>query len=294
MANMVDFEKYIENKCNVIQMGDITFSTCFYALNSKFDVSTYSMWINNFISITNKFNLVIYTDDYGVGLIDTMEKQNIKIIIKPIEEFYCYQYKDAWINNHKYNYLLNDKVCWEVNMLWSEKIHFVKQTIDNKYFDTTYYGWCDIGYFRNREYDTPIELLDDWGDANSFYNAHSSKIVYGRVNMDKNIMNEIFKISNNRLPNGLTVDKIPEHRTTLAGGFFILHKKNIEWWHETYYNKLILYFENKRVIKDDQIILVDCIFQNISRFTLLLEPDMRYDHWFMFQRYLSPKYMANA
>jgi len=38
------------------------------------------------------------------------------------------------------NILLNNKSCWELNMLWAEKIHFVKETIERKYFDTEFYG----------------------------------------------------------------------------------------------------------------------------------------------------------
>jgi hypothetical protein len=44
-------------------------------------------------------------------------------------------------------------------MLWSEKISFVKETMDNQYFNTEYYGWCDIGYFRNRSNDLHTVFL---------------------------------------------------------------------------------------------------------------------------------------
>jgi hypothetical protein len=52
--------------------------------------------------------------------------------------------------------------AWELNMLWSEKIAFVQETIRNHYFDTEYYGWCDIGYFRNRQADTHTSNLMSW------------------------------------------------------------------------------------------------------------------------------------
>jgi hypothetical protein len=123
--------------------------------------------MNNFISIVNNFNLVIYTDENSSKYIDTKENPKIKIIIKPIEEFYNYKYKDFWVENHKKNFSLNEKSCWELNMLWSEKISFVKETIERRYFDTNFYGWCDIGYFRNRlgEYtDTNTKLLSNWAN----------------------------------------------------------------------------------------------------------------------------------
>ena len=100
--------------------------------------------MNNFISIVNNFSLVIYTDENSCKYINTNGNPNIKIIIKSLEQFYNYKYKDYWIENHKKNVLLNDKSCWELNMLWSEKIWFVNETIERKYFDTEFYGWCEI------------------------------------------------------------------------------------------------------------------------------------------------------
>ena len=56
----------------------ITFSSCFYIIKSKFDPSVYVTWMNNFISIVNQFNLVIYTDDNSRKYIDTKGNTKIK------------------------------------------------------------------------------------------------------------------------------------------------------------------------------------------------------------------------
>ena len=125
----------------------ITFSSCFYIIKSKFDPSIYIQWMNNFISMVNNFNLVIYTDENSRKYIETNGNHRITVVIKPIEQFYNYKYKEYWIANHEKNLLLNDKSCWELNMLWSEKIWFVKDTIERKLYETEFYGWCDIGYF---------------------------------------------------------------------------------------------------------------------------------------------------
>jgi len=100
----------------------ITFSSCFYIIKSKFESSIYIEWMNNFISIVNNFYLVIYTDQSSFKYINTKNNPKIKIVIKPLESFYNYQYKDNWIKNHEKNYLLNDKSCWELNMLIGEII----------------------------------------------------------------------------------------------------------------------------------------------------------------------------
>ena len=103
----------------------ITFSSCFYIINSKFHPEKYIEWMNNFISIVNNFNLVIYTDENTLKYIDSKNKPNIKVIIKPLDKFYNYKYKEYWIKNHEKNFLLNDKSCWELNMLWAEKIYSI-------------------------------------------------------------------------------------------------------------------------------------------------------------------------
>ena len=59
----------------------------------------------------------------------------------------------------------------------------------------------------------------------------------------------------------------------------------INWWHEAYYNKLQLYFDNNYLVKDDQVIVIDNICSDVKSFCLHMEND-RYDNWFMFQRKL--------
>ena len=265
----------------------ITFSSCFYVIKSKFDPRIYIEWMNNFISIVNNFNLVIYTDLKSVNYIDTKNNLKIKIIIKSLDNFYGYKYKDYWIKNHENNYLLNDKSCWELNMLWSEKIQFVKETYQNKYFDTEFYGWCDIGYFRNRPEDIHTSKLNNWGNIKADLKKYANKICYACITNNDGYINFLHKIVNNRNDIGLPITPIPAHQNSIAGGFFILHRDNIEWWSTTYDDRLKLYFENGYLVKDDQIILVDCILSNLDRFTLFRENINNIDNWFMFQRILN-------
>ena len=265
----------------------ITFSSCFYIIKSKFDHRIYVEWMNNFISIVNKFNLVIYTDENSFKYIDTKNNPKIKIIIKSLDKFYNYKYKDYWIKNHKNNHLLNDKSCWQLNMLWSEKIQFIKQTYENKYFDTEFYGWCDIGYFRNRPHDIHTSRLTNWGNNQVILRNNIDKISYACIKNDDGYMNFLHNLVNSRNDKKLPVIPIPAHQNSIAGGFFILHKNNIEWWTTTYDNKLKLYFENNYLVKDDQIILVDCIHSNLEKFNLFRENNDHFDNWFMFQRILN-------
>ena len=266
----------------------ITFSSCFYIIKSKFSIETYINWMNNFISIVNNFNLVIYTDENSSKYINTRENPRIKIVIKPFYEFYNYKYKDYMIKNHEKNILLKDRIEWEVSMLWNEKIWFVNDTIKNNYFVSDFYGWCDIGYFRNNPHDMHTNNLSNWANKRKISFLNKSHIHYACICNNRSYMNYLNKIINEKNDKGLPIQPIPPDQMSIAGGFFILHIDKIDWWCKTFENKLKLYFENNYLVKDDQIILIDCILSNETKneFNIIKEMDPRFDNWFLFQRYL--------
>jgi hypothetical protein len=260
----------------------ITFSSCFYVLKTKFSTDTYISWMNNFISIVNEFNLVIYTNENSVKHIDTKENPKIKIIIKPLEQFNTYKYKNDWIRNHENNTTMNDRIVWQVNMLWNEKIWFVNETCKNKYFDTPYYGWCDIGYFRLPSRNGTCDL-SRWANSDKISKLTIDKVYYGLV---ENNIEHIRAMVSNKNSIGLPIQPIPPGQVSIAGGFFIVHRSKIDWWLETFYKKLELYLHNNYLVKDDQMIVIDCILTQPDEFILCQEHDPRYDNWFMFQRIL--------
>ena len=60
----------------------------------------------------------------------------------------------------------------------------------------------------------------------------------------------------------------------------------LEWWHTIYYKRLNDYFTHKYLVKDDQMVIIDCIINNLKNFKLIEEPDLRKDRWFVFQSFL--------
>jgi len=264
----------------------LVLSSCWYKLNCKFNEEKYKVWINNFLNNINNFYLVIYTNKDSYKMIKQYEDNSrIKIILLDLEEFYNYKYKDFWIKNHEKNYLLNTKICWEVNMLWAEKISFVKRTIDNKYFNGEWFGWCDIGYFRGRDNDIPNQLIKQWPNPLKIQELNNSKIYYAKVNNNQNVFNSYMRTLLDKNVVGLPKNIIPYDQISIAGGFFLIHNTKIDWWHTMFDNKLKLYFDNDRLVKDDQIIVLDNICCNIANF-VLVEERTNYDNWFLFQRYL--------
>ena len=231
--------------------------------------------------------MVIYTDKESCECFSKYKHNpKIKIIIKPFEEFYTYKYKDSWEKNHERNTLLNDRTEWRLNALWSEKVHFVHETMENKYFDTEFYAWCDIGYFRNRNEDLHTDKLLHWPNYNTINKLDKNKIYYGCINNNNNYMNNLYNLINNKNSLGLPDKPMPPNQQSIAGGFFIIHKNKIDWWVNTYDTKLALYFKHNYLVKDDQIIIADCIFSQQTEFVLFREENRNFDNWFMFQRIL--------
>ena len=271
----------------------ITLSTCWYILKSKFDIKTYLSWITNLLSIVSNFNLVIFTDHNSfktlINLIDFTNKQ-IKIIFKPFDCFYTYKYKDFWIQNHKKSHLfLHSHIDWQVNMLWNEKVFLVNETIQNKYFDTLYYGWCDIGYFRNRSIDLHTHFLNKWPNNHKLLNGPLSKnyIHYGCVQNNiftySSLQNDIKSHYLNKSENQPTYQM---EALCFAGGFFLLKRELIDTYMKLYDEKLMYYFTHNFTIKDDQTIIMDLILTNPTLFCSHTEDDSNFENWFMFQRLL--------
>jgi hypothetical protein len=283
----------------------LTLSTCWYNIKSKFPSTKYIEWTNNFLSIVNQFNLVIYTDKESFHFLKPIFFNNpsitnkinvkIKIIIKPFHHFYGYKYKDHWINNHiSSNLILHNKICWELVMLWCEKVHFVNETVQNKYFDTLFYGWCDIGYFRNNsdnihtshllEWPNPLKLLDPSFLKKGIHYACVENDNRQLISLQQDIYHHYKNIQQDPLFKSQPTNKLENN--CFAGGFFIIRPMFTQLFSQLFDDKLKYYFDNKYIVKDDQTILLDCIFSNRDLFCLHWEQNVYYDNWFMFQRLL--------
>lgn len=272
----------------------LTLSTCYYNIKSKFSPTKYLIWANNLLSIVNNFNLVIYTNRKSFALLKILFVANsaiakkinvkIKIVIKPFNCFFGYKYKDKWIHNHLTSGLeLHQNIDWELNMLWCEKIHFVNETITNKYFVTPFYGWCDIGYFRNRSNDTNTNILTEWPNPLKLLSL-TKGIHYACVENNQNIYTALLDDIRNKDQNKQPTNKLLNN--AIAGGFFIIRHHIIKAYAAIFDTKLKYYFDNGYTVKDDQTILLDCIATNPALFCLHWEQHQQYDKWFMFQRIL--------
>jgi hypothetical protein len=289
----------------------LTIVSCFYKINTynfilKHEWEKYIEWITKFLTIVKNFNLVIFMDKYTYDYIcecklnEIIESKSdkIKIVIKEKKDFYCYQYKDYFItNNSKIKFDNYEKMSWEMNLVWAEKLNFVSDVVAKKYFDTEYYAWCDIGYFRNEPTgDLSIEELKEWGNNIKLFDnpRDIDKIIYGSPH--KNF--ESIKIWNNLIKKGVkfildnNINAFNEtYPRSVAGGFFILHKTKINWWCQKYYSMLSLYVTTNSVLYHDETILSICAALYPEHFKILIEINSKFDNtWRLFQRYLLDGY----
>ena len=79
----------------------ITFVTCWYELDCKFDRATYLCWINNFLSNITNCYLIIFSDlKSSKIIIPFLNNKNIRLVLKPINDFFNYKYLEYWKENH--------------------------------------------------------------------------------------------------------------------------------------------------------------------------------------------------
>jgi len=265
-------------------------------------VQRYERWLSNLLPHVTAFKLVVFCDAQSRTILDKYANHNVVLVELPFEDFVTFKFKDHWVSNQKclppvlYG---NANIEWKLNMLWSEKVFFVNRVVENEYFpETQWYGWCDIGYFRGDEDRAHLPHLHlsqigEWPSSKTLQRLDKSRVHYAWVG-DPTMLHILSKAE--RHPNGLLVHQIPPehgmHRQSrlagmAAGGFFIATKDKAIAWKDTYNHKLTLYFDAGRLVKDDQIIILDCITENVANFSLHREVHPRQNPWFVFQRTLS-------
>ena len=254
----------------------VTFVSCFYILKCKFPKETYIKWLNNFVGLEpteQKFYLIIFCDSESAAYLP--ENPRIKLIIKPMTAFHNYKYAANWQTNHVVNHCLNKRVEWQVNMLWAEKVHFVAEALEKLYFPkTTYYSWCDIGYFRDGPIDPAYPRKERLAKLNP------SLIYYACIN-SRAISTFTTLVNEGK--------QLPSESICIAGGYYITHAQNVLWWRDTFDAKLQEYFSKGWLVKDDQAIIASCVLnnKNIGKFCLTSEKvTLGNDScWFQFRRH---------
>ena len=269
----------------------ITLVSCWYNLKNKHSINQFESWICRFLKNVKKFNLVIFSDNGSHKMIQEHIKDNklIKLILLEHTDFYNYKYKECWEKNHELIRKMNinhiKNIDWKVLMLWAEKISFVKYVVDNKIFDTEFYGWCDIGYFREGSKNITQKEIQEFPNYD-IINGLSKNHIYYANTKNENVINTYSKSILDKNEYGLPKTPIDVNQVSIAGGFFLSYKQNIDWWRKTFDDTLNIYFKHNYVVKDDQYIILDCVCTHRTKFILIRESNPKYSEWFAFQHFL--------
>ena len=259
-------------------------------------------WCRDFIGVVNRFYLVIYTgeNEYPgicneIQKLDEATQRNIKVVVKPFSEFHNSKHERFWMeNNARPECKLTDIADWRLNMLWCEKTHFVRETIEKQYFDTEYYGWCDVGYFRDtlspgsayRE-----RIREQWPNPNKLNRLHKDKVYYG-CNLTPHNLHKGYNYHARHFRNIDEKSGVPRelYRISahmLSGGFYITGREKALWWCCRFQDVLERYITNNAVIQDDQHIIAHCLFGTSDDFCILKVNETNEDRlWFLFREFL--------
>lgn len=267
---------------------NITFSSCLYRMKNRHGYEKHMNWFRDFIRVVNRFYLVIYTgeNEYDaicdeIRKLDEDTRRKIKVILKPFSEFHNYKYERFWMeNNARPECKLAEIADWRLNMLWCEKTHFVRETIEKQYFDTEYYGWCDVGYFRDTlssggpvaaaTHPTYREIIrEHWPNPDKINRLHKDKIYYG-CNITPSNLHKYYTYYAEHFQNTAKIDAntgIPRdvyhpRAHLLSGGFYITGREKALWWCSRFQEILELYIMNNVMVQDDQHIISHCVFTN--------------------------------
>ena len=271
----------VRNGINITEEENtLTLSTCWYTFKNKHNTGKYIEWMKNFLNYVDNFNLIIYTNKNSVDIFKNFNlSDRVKIVILEKEDWDLIQYEEQLLNNFERNICLKNQLSFEVWLVYLQKTYLVKKTIKDNHFDTKFYGWCDIGYFRNT-------TAKDWATSRSL-----NKLSYEKINycLMKNLFIDKLRFFLNQ--KNSTIDKvrrrIPPNQQSIAGGFFIGNKGKCLEWSGFFDTTLMYYLDNDLLIKDDQIIILDCVLQKERFFNLVNSSRKPFERkWTYFCHYL--------
>jgi hypothetical protein len=240
-------------------MSKIIFYTLIYKIKSKFNFEKYEEWGNNLLKNLKDQTLIIYTDENTYNLLkDILNHNNIKIVFLELTNFKYYKYIDFFSSCTKLTegYNVDPKLL----LIWLERI-IILDNLKN-FINSEFYSFVDFGYFRDET------IYDNFLKNNIVLNK--DKIYYCLIK------NDIIYIKNEILSYYKYNKEYPiKNDGMIGGGFFIIHFDKINFYINLFESKILSYMNNNRLIKDDQIIITDIIFDknNIEHFELITDID---------------------
>lgn len=225
--------------------------------------NNYMIWMTNLLNFD--INMVIYTEEKFKDLIIEKRKQidpNLEktiLLIDTLENLESYK-----LFYNKTKHLMESEefkkiIYFQVpemtkplyNIIIFNKLYFIKNSIDNKHFDSDFFIWCDAGVLRD---DTPTNRKK-FPDLDKINRGFNDKITFFSHENSFNISDR---------PNHL----LSQYRYIHGGCFFVPNNKKIDVLIEKF-NFLVEYYLNYGFVGSEEKYLDFCFLDNIDDYNIV-------------------------
>eukprot|EP00656_Telonema_subtile_P056259 TRINITY_DN8949_c0_g1_i1.p1 TRINITY_DN8949_c0_g1~~TRINITY_DN8949_c0_g1_i1.p1 ORF type:complete len:275 (-),score=58.17 TRINITY_DN8949_c0_g1_i1:93-917(-) len=246
-------------------------------MRSKRGGSTYEAWMTNMLSLQD--GMVIFTDEASAAMILSKRKgrasSTVVMTSKLSQSTVATRYGAGFWEQHKQcDPELKIHKSADLYWVWLEKSQFVKQAVEMNIFNSEFFAWIDIGYFR----------------TTTFNNQHLLQKIPPLLKKDQVLMLNIkrFEPAELRLhPDGHLVHRFfgtPPSGAYVGGGFIGGYAPGLLEWHTRMYRTLDDYQRTGHFLGKDQPIMVTACLEKVDKCYLVpwpKDPPRNYgDLWF--------------
>jgi len=258
-----------------------TIVTCYYKFPSKHSYNEYSKWMTNFLT-TVETPMVIFTNDESYEDIKQLRQWNEKntiIITRPLDELYCAQpkYIKYWMKDWQRD---GERGYHNINLyiVWNQKSKFVEEVIEQNYFNTEYFCWCDIGCFRTKE---GLDKYKQFPNIEKIENTNTKDKIQ-LLNIEPFIDKETTYVNDIKY-NSSKIINIFQLQCRIGGTIFLGHKIAWKLWIPTFYTMMETFMQNDTFTGKDQDIMAMVVLMYPSLVNLIKAPTK--NDWFYLQDY---------
>ena len=249
----------------------MTVVTAYYSGKSKYTTTKYDTWIQNFLML--RTNVYLFTDQLTLdaslaSLIAKSGKKNICIHLLNKSDFGVNKLGINWTAQH----VIDSEKAYhntDLYMLWGEKLNFVKAASEHNPYESSWFGWVDMGSFR--------------GEFKPFFRTFPTTNLFEKDKIHVNLVGVLgnFTIdTNSSLPQPMLTQDL------VGGGFLFGDMHAFSVFHDLFYDYMVRYARLGQFVGKDQIIFNTCYAMRPSLFVGIRAPPKE-EKWFWPQYYYS-------
>jgi hypothetical protein len=196
-----------------------TIVTAYFDTKSKHSSAEYKQWMSNMLSLQD--GMVIFTTPDMVSMITQLRKHALhltKVVPTDLHQLrMATAYDEAfWKRQHSLDPESGIHESYQLYWIWDEKTEFLKRAVDMNPFNSSFFAWVDIGYFRETKFNGQNMLKripSDLGESQMLM-LDVNPLMIGAPGYD------------------------PKHGKYIGGGFIGGYETGIRKWHSEFYAML--------------------------------------------------------